>query len=74
MTEIKISARTAETKPTYKKTAAELLGRCRMFYQDPENERAYQEWKKNDTSQFIQRNRRAGSCGGDGGIQDCRAV
>ena len=45
MTEIRISARTAETKPKYKKTAAELLGRCRMFYQDPENERAYQEWK-----------------------------
>ena len=32
-------------KPKYKKTAAALLGRCREFYQDPENERAYQEWK-----------------------------
>ena len=44
-TEIRISARTAEGKPKYKKTAAALLGRGRLFYQDPENERAYQEWK-----------------------------
>lgn len=43
--EIRISARTAEEKPKYKKTAAALLDRCRLFYQDPENERAYQEWK-----------------------------
>ena len=33
-------------KPKYNKTAAALLQRCREFYQDPENERAYQEWKK----------------------------
>ena len=46
-TEIRISARTAEGKPKYKKTAAALLGRGRLFYQDPENERAYQEWKAN---------------------------
>lgn len=44
-TEIRISARTAEEKPKYKKTAAALLDRCRLFYQDPENERAYQEWR-----------------------------
>ena len=44
-TEIRISARTAEEKPKYKKTAAALLERGRLFYQDPENERAYQEWK-----------------------------
>jgi hypothetical protein len=30
-----------------RKTAAALLERCRAFYQDPENERAYQEWKDN---------------------------
>lgn len=46
-TEIRISARTAEEKPKYKKTAAALLERGRLFFQDPENERAYQEWKTN---------------------------
>ena len=45
MDELKITARTAKDKPKYKKTAAALLARCREFYQDPENERAYQEWK-----------------------------
>ena len=45
MTEMRITARTATTKPNYRKTAAALLERCRAFYQDPENEQAYQEWK-----------------------------
>lgn len=46
MTEqLKITARTAKEPPKYKKTAAALLERCREFYQDPENERAFQEWK-----------------------------
>ena len=40
-----ITARNVKDKPKYKKTAAALLARCREFYQDPENERAYQEWK-----------------------------
>ena len=40
-----ITARESKVKPNYKKTAAALLGRCREFYQNPENERAYQEWK-----------------------------
>lgn len=43
--EIRISARTAAEKPKYKKTAAALLERCRVFDKDHENERAYQEWK-----------------------------
>ena len=47
MTEMRITARTATTKPNYRKTAAAMLERCRAFYQDPENERAYQEWKAN---------------------------
>lgn len=46
MTEMAITARTAKEKPNYRKTAAALLEACRLFYQDPENERAYQEWKK----------------------------
>ena len=45
MTEMAITARTAKTEPNYRKTAAALLQRCRDFYADPENERAYQEWK-----------------------------
>ena len=46
MTEMKITARASGRKPDYKKTAAALLERCRAFYQDPENEREYQEWKE----------------------------
>ena len=45
MTEMRITARASGKKPDYKKTAAALLERCRAFYQDPENEREYQEWK-----------------------------
>ena len=45
MNDLKITARTAKDKPNYKKTAADMLERCREFYQDPENERAFQEWK-----------------------------
>ena len=76
MTKMTVTARSSGKKPDYSKTAAALLERCRAFYQDPENERAYQEWKekKNDTSQLIQRNRRTGSGSGNGGIYDRRAV
>ena len=42
---MRITARQAEEKPNYQKTAAELLKRCREFYQDPENEKAFLEWK-----------------------------
>ena len=45
MSETTISAARVKQKPKYGTTAAELLERCRAFYQDPENERAYQEWK-----------------------------
>lgn len=44
---MKITVEMTTEKPKYKKTAAELLSRCREFYQDPENERAFQEWMKN---------------------------
>lgn len=43
--EIRITVSQAEEKPNYQKKAAELLKRCREFYQDPENEKAFQEWK-----------------------------
>ena len=45
MDDMRITVRTAKETPKYRKTAAALLERCREFYQDPENERAYQEWK-----------------------------
>lgn len=45
MTETTIRATASTEKPNYKKTAAEILQRCRAFYQDPENERAFREWK-----------------------------
>ena len=45
MTELAITARTAEENPKYEKTAAALLERCRLFYQNPENEEAFREWK-----------------------------
>ena len=40
-----ISAVRVKEKPKYSLMAGELLERCRMFYQDPENEQAFQEWK-----------------------------
>ena len=48
MTEMRITARASGKKPDYKKTAAALLERCRAFYQDPENEQAFQEWMKEE--------------------------
>ena len=55
MTEMRITARSSGRKPDYKKTAAALLERCRAFYQDPENERAYQEWKARKDGQHEKR-------------------
>ena len=55
MTELQITARAVKDKPNYKKTAAALLARCREFYQDPENERAYQEWKAGKDGQHEQK-------------------
>ena len=45
MTDISVRAARCTEKPKYTKTAAELLSRCREFYEDPENEKAFQEWK-----------------------------
>ena len=41
-----ISAVRVKEKPKYDTLAAELLERCRGFYRDPENEKAYQKWLK----------------------------
>lgn len=45
MTELQMTVRNSGQKPKYDVAAAELLERCREFYQDPENEKAFQEWK-----------------------------
>ena len=50
MTEMRVTGRPSGKKPNYKKTAAALLERCREFYQDPENEKAFQEWKAQRTA------------------------
>ena len=55
MTDLRITARASGKKPDYKKTAAGLLERCRAFYQDPDNERAYQEWKKQRSGEHEQK-------------------
>lgn len=43
---MKISTERAATRPKYDLMAAAVLERCRAFYEDPENERAFQEWKQ----------------------------
>ena len=55
MTEIRITARASGKKPDYRKTAAALLERCRAFYQDPENEKAFQEWKEKRSGEHEQK-------------------
>ena len=45
VSETRITVSQAAEKPNYQKTAAALLERCREFYQNPENERAFLEWK-----------------------------
>ena len=42
---VRISAEKAKAKPKYGARAAELLGACRKFYEDPENEKAFREWQ-----------------------------
>ena len=51
MSEMRITARSSGQAPKYDKAASALLELCREFYQDPENERAYQEWKAGRSGQ-----------------------
>ena len=46
MSKMAITASQGTTAQRYEKTAAGLLEAARMFYQNPENEKAVQEWKK----------------------------
>ena len=45
MNEMAITVSRAMTAPNYETTAAGLLEAARMFYQEPENEKAFQRWK-----------------------------
>ena len=46
MSKMEITASQATTAPKYGKTADGLLEAARTFYRNPENEKAFQEWKK----------------------------
>ena len=50
-----VTVRDSGKRPNFKKTAPMLLKLCREFYQDPENERAYQEWKAGKEGQHEQK-------------------
>lgn len=80
MSDFTVTTGTAKKEPDYRKTAAELLRRCRDFYADPENERAYQEWKagkeaKNEDHKDGILGNRGGRAGGAdrGGVVHMRA-
>lgn len=55
MNEMRITARSSGQAPKYDKAASALLELCREFYQDPENERAYQEWKEKRSGEHEQK-------------------
>lgn len=46
VSEMRIEAEKSGRKPDYKASAPELLRLCREFYEDPENEKAFREWKE----------------------------
>lgn len=46
MSETTITDTRVMKDPPYEKTAAGLLEACRTFYRNQENEKAFQEWKK----------------------------
>lgn len=46
MSETPVSAVRCREKPKYTIRALDILKSCREFYEDPENERAFQEWKQ----------------------------
>ena len=57
MSKTTISATRAMTAPQYEKTAAGLLEACRTFYRNPENEKAYREWKEEKKNVAVARDR-----------------
>lgn len=61
MSETTITATRVMKDPPYEKTAATLLEACRTFYRNPENEKAYREWKEEKRNVAVARDR---VCGG----------
>ena len=51
MSGITVTVRSSGKGPDFTKTAAELLKRCREFYQDPENVKRFEEWKAERNAQ-----------------------
>lgn len=45
MKELTISVERAATRPKYDLLSSAVLERCRKFFENEENERAFQEWK-----------------------------
>lgn len=50
MKEMTISTERAAARPKYDLLARALIQKCREFFNDPENEKAYQEWKEKEKS------------------------
>ena len=48
---ITIEAARVKAKPKYGVLAAELLEKCRGFYEDPENEKAFRAWKDGERAE-----------------------
>ena len=46
MEDVRIIAAMAETKPDYRPYAEYMMNRILAWYEDPEHEAEYQEWKK----------------------------
>ena len=61
MSETTITATRVMKDPPYEKTAAGLLEAARAFYRNPENEKAYREWKEEKRNVAVARD---SVCGG----------
>ena len=48
MQDVMIEAESCEVRPDYKSLARVLLDEINEFFRDPENEREYQEWLKEE--------------------------
>lgn len=46
MTDLRIEAYQCGTQPDYRTFAREMVDTILRFFEDPENERAYREWKE----------------------------
>ena len=57
MSETTITATRVMKDPPYEKTAAGLLEAARAFYRNPENEKAYREWKEEKRNVAVDRDR-----------------